>query len=204
MDAIADAVLAAAASPWIYALVLLLVVADAFLVVVPSETVVVALAALSTGGVPALWLVVLVAAIGAVIGDTLVFGLGRSVGSTRFGWMRHPRAIRSFAWARRGLDRRAAVVLMTARFIPFARIAVNITAGATRYPYPRFLLLTSIAGCIWALYNVGIGAFFGAVFDGSPVLAVIVSIVVAVAVGLAIDRVASVIRRRVKAGDAAE
>ncbi|MET4782467.1 DedA family protein [Glaciihabitans sp. UYNi722] len=196
MDQITDAVLAAAGSPWVYPVLFLLTVLDAFFVVLPSETVVVALGALALSGHgPNLFVLIAVAAVAAVIGDSLTFALGRRVGLTRFRWMRRPQAVRAFAWARRSLDRRAAVVLLTARFVPFGRIAVNLTAGATGFDYRRFLGLTAIAGLCWAAYNAVIGAVFGAWFGGNPVLAVAVSIVVAVGLGILVDRVSARIAR---------
>ena len=59
-----------ASSPWLYPLVFALVVGDAFLVVLPSETVVVALGALAGAtGTPWPAVLVPVAAVGAVTGD---------------------------------------------------------------------------------------------------------------------------------------
>lgn len=190
MDAVAQFVIDAAASPWLYPFVFLLTVSDAFLVIVPSETVVVALGALATStGEPQLWILIPVAALAAIVGDTLTYALGRRIGVTRFGWMRRPKVVAVLEWASRALDRRAASVLLTARFIPFGRIAVNLTAGATGFTYRRFLGLTAIAGVGWAIYNTLVGALFGTVFGDNPVLAVVVSVVVAIGIGLVIDLV---------------
>ena len=189
MVEIADAALQLSASPWIYAVVFLLTVLDAFLIVVPSETVVVALGALSLStGAPQLGLLIPVAAVAAMIGDSLTFWLGRAVGLERFRWMRRPRVVRLVRWAGRSLDERAAAVLLTARFVPFGRVAVNLTAGACGFRYPRFLGLTAVAGVCWASYNAVVGALFGAWFDGNPVLAVAVSVAVALALGVLVDR----------------
>ena len=60
------------ASPWLYLALFGLVVGDAFLVVLPSETVVVALGAMAAStGEPNLLIVLPVAALGAVVGDSL-------------------------------------------------------------------------------------------------------------------------------------
>jgi membrane-associated protein len=197
MDFVTEAALDAAASPWVYLVVFIITVLDAFLVVVPSETVIVALAALSaSAGSPDLAPLVVVAAAAAVIGDSLTFWAGRAVGISRFGWMRRPRVIRVLDWARVALDRRAAVALLTARFVPFGRIAVNLTAGATGFGYPRFVALTVVAGACWAVYNVLVGSLFGTWLDGNPVLAVACSVVVAVGVGLLVDRASTIVARR--------
>jgi len=176
--------------PWLYLVLFALVVADAFLVVLPSETVVVALGslALSTGS-PNIWLVLPIAALGAIIGDHLCFLIGRRIGVTRFRWMRLGRVQAAIERVRGTLHRRAASVILTARYIPFARIAVNLTAGATGFPYRRFLPLTAIAGVCWAGYNCVIGAVFGTWLSAYPIVAVVVSVAVAIALGIAIDAV---------------
>lgn len=179
-----------AAGPWLYVGVLALVVADAFTVVVPSETVVVALAALALStGTPSLWILVPVATVGAIIGDNLCYLIGRRVGTERWRWMRRPRPQAAVAYARRALEQRPASLILTARYIPFARIAVNLTAGATRFDYRRYLPLTVVAGLGWAVYNSVIGALFGAWLAANPVLAVLISVAVAITLGITIDAV---------------
>jgi membrane protein DedA with SNARE-associated domain len=167
-----------------------LVVADAFLVILPSETAVVALGslALSTGA-PNIWLVLATAAIGAIVGDNICYQIGRRVGTDRFRWMRGPRVQAAIGYARTALERRPASLILTARYIPFARIAANLTAGATGFSYRRYFPLTVIAGISWATYNCLIGAFFGAWLAEYPVLAVVISVVVAIAIGITIDTI---------------
>ena len=197
MEAIAQLVIDAAGSPWVYPIVFLLTISDAFLVIAPSEIVVVALGSLATStGQPQLGILLPVVALAAVIGDTLTYAVGRRIGITRFAWMRSPRVLPVLGWAARALDRRAASVLLTARFIPFGRIAVNLTAGATNFPYRRFLGLTAIAGVCWAIYNTVVGALFGRLLGDNPVLAVATSVVVAIAIGLLIDAITGTVRAR--------
>lgn len=188
LAAITDMVTAAIGSPWIYLLVFAIALADAFLIVVPSETVVVALGAvaLSTAQ-PSALLLIGVAALGALLGDSLTYWISRRVDITRFRWARGPRTASALDAAFTALHRRAVSVLLTARFIPFGRIVVNIAAGASRFPYPRFLLLTVILSTAWAAFNVLIGALFGQLFGGNTLLAVITSVVAAVLLGLLID-----------------
>jgi|GEM_PF-303924 len=190
---------AVASSPWLLVALFLLVVGDAFLVVLPSETLVVALGALAAStGQPSLWLVVPIAAVGAVIGDTLCVAIGRGVGTDRWAWQRRGRVARALERSHRLVLHRPAVLIFTARYIPFARIAVNLTVGAARLPWRRFLPLSALAGTAWALYNVAIGAFFGSVFADAPWLAIAVSVPVAIVVGVGIDLVVS--RRAAYAG----
>lgn len=185
-----DLLTAVAASPWALPLLFALVLGDAFLVVVPGEAAVTAFGALAVSqGEPPLWAVVGVAAGAATLGDAACYVVGRTIGLERWRWMRTPRVRTAFAWSRARLERRAALVLFTARFIPFARLAVNLTAGAARIPAPRYLAIAACAALAWAVYQSFIGAVVAALLPGGPVLAVIVSIVLAVGIGLAIDAV---------------
>jgi membrane-associated protein len=202
--AVQDWLISAADAPWLGAALFGLVVLDAFLVIVPSETAVVALGslALSTGS-PDVAVVLLAAAAGAVIGDSACYLIGRTA------TVRPPTRPRllaaAFRRAERLLDRRAAVLILTARYVPFARIAVNLTAGATRFPYRRFLPLSLVAGVGWALFNVLVGAGVGAWLGTDPLLGVAISVVIAIGLGIAVDFAAGRIaaRREVRTPDAA-
>ena len=160
---------ALAASPWLLPALFALVVGDAFLVVLPSETVVVALGALSaTTGAPALAAIIPVAAAGAVVGDGLCYLIGRRIGLDRWRWQREGRIGAALDRVRESVHRRTAVLVFTARYVPFARIAVNLAAGAGRVPLRRYLPLSFAAGVAWACYNVAIGAVVGSALRDSP------------------------------------
>ena len=179
-------------SPWLYPLVFGLVVGDAFLVVLPSETVVVGLGALAAAtGTPLLGVLIPVAALGAIVGDSLCYLIGHRIGSDRWAWQRRGRIGAALVRARRTVLSRPAVLIFTARYIPFARIAVNLSAGAAGLPYRRYLPLSAAAGLGWALYNTGIGALFGTALRAQPVLAVVISVLVAIALGVTVDLIAN-------------
>ncbi|MGW9156340.1 DedA family protein [Microbacterium sp. NPDC055665] len=176
--------------PWSLVLMSLLVVGDAFFVVVPGEIAVTALGALAvTTGTPPLWGVIVCAAAAATVGDACCYLVGRIVGTDRWRWMRAPRVQQALGWARRRLDDGTATVLFTARFVPFARLAVNLVAGASRIHPPRYLALVAVAATGWALYQAAVGALVAAVLPGGPLVAVPVSIVIALGLGVLLDRI---------------
>jgi membrane protein DedA with SNARE-associated domain len=182
------------AGPWSLVLMSLLVVGDAFLVVIPGEVAVTALGALAvTTGAPLLWAVIVCAAVAATVGDVCCYLIGRLVGTDRWRWMRAPRVQQALEWAKRRLDGGTATVLFTARFVPFARLAINLVAGASRIHPPRYLALVALAATGWAVYQAAIGAAVAAIVPGGPLVAVPVSIAVAIGVGLLID---AITRRR--------
>ena len=189
-----------ARSAWALPLLFALVLGDAFLVVIPGEAAVTALGALAVSqGEPRLAAIVLTAAAAAFAGDAACYLVGRTIGLERWRWMRTSRARVAFAWARARLQRRAALVLFTARFIPFARLAVNLTAGATLLAAPRYLAVAGLAALAWAVYQALVGALVAVIVPGGPVVAVVVSVVFAVGLGLAVD---AVLARRVREPDA--
>ncbi len=187
---------AALTGPWALVLMSALVLGDAFLVVVPGEVAVTALGALALStGTPPLWSVILCAGLAAASGDLLCYAIGRRVGLERWRWMRAARVRTALGWARQRLDSGTALVLFTARFVPFARLAVNLVAGATRIPFARYLGLVLLAALGWAIYQAAIGALVAAIVPGGPVVAIVVSVVIAVGLGSLIDLL---LRRRTR------
>ncbi|NLP84920.1 DedA family protein [Microbacterium sp. CFH 90308] len=194
-----------AASPWVYLVVLAVCVIDGFFPPIPSETVVVGAATVSVvTGQPNLLLLIGVAAVGAIIGDNIAYQLGRVLGTDRWRWMRTKRVTTAVDWARRGLDRRGALLIFTARYIPVGRIAVNMTAGATGYPLRRFLPLSIAAGITWAAYSAIFGIVAGQWLHDQPLLAIVLAIVVAAVIGAVVDAVIRRILKRSTESPAAE
>lgn len=183
-----DALLEMATGPWGLAAMALLVLGDAFLVVVPGEVAVTALgAAAAVQGAGPLCAVIAVAAAAAWCGDACCYALGRLVGTDRWAWMRTARVQTAFAWARRRLREGTATVLFTARFVPFARLAVNVVAGASGVRPGRYLCLAGIAATGWAVYQAVVGAIVAGIVPGGPVPAIVVSVAVAVGLGMLVD-----------------
>ncbi|MBF4561878.1 VTT domain-containing protein [Microbacterium sp. VKM Ac-2870] len=174
-----------------------LVVGDAFLVVIPGEAAVTTFGALAVAeGAPPLFAVIAVAAVAALTGDVGCYFLGRTVGLDRWRWMRGRRVSAAFGWARDALARRGATLMFTARFIPFARLAVNIAAGASGMRLGRYVVLAAPAATAWALYQALLGAAVAAIIPGGTVAAVVVSIALALAIGAVADALVARARRR--------
>ncbi|MCU1540282.1 MAG: DedA family protein [Arthrobacter sp.] len=200
MQAINDFILAAASQPWVLILVFACCVIDGFFPPVPSESVVVGLAAVAaTADVPAPAMLLMSAAAGAFVGDNTAYLIGRSTGTRRWAWMRGPRMQAAFHWAGRELRKRPASLILVARFVPIGRVAVNLTAGATRYPRRTFVGLTVLSAVLWASYSVAIGLFFGQWFEDNHLLGVIVAVVCAVLLGIGIDMAISRLRGKLPA-----
>ncbi|MCI1020491.1 VTT domain-containing protein [Microbacterium sp. C5A9] len=198
MDVINELILQTVASPWLFAVLLAVTIVDGFFPPVPSETVLVAAAAVlaSAGDVWALLPLGLIAAIGATIGDNIAFALGRRLGTTRWAWMRRPGVARAFAHAESALAHRSAALILGARYIPVGRVAVNMSAGALGFPWRRFLPLSVLAGISWSALSLAIGLLAGSWITDQPVISAGIGVAIALVVGVAIDRITAVRRRR--------
>ncbi|WP_026553781.1 DedA family protein [Arthrobacter sp. 35W] len=175
---------------WVVPMVTLFCLIDGFFLFLPSETAIVALSSVSARiGEPNIWLLLLGGAVGAIIGDNIAYFMGRKLGTTRFRWMRRPRAAKAFDWAKMELNKRGAILIFTARYIPVGRIAVNFTAGATRYRWRRFFVLDFIAAFTWAGYGVAIGTLSGSFpfLHDNPLIGIGIAIVFAIIMGFVVD-----------------
>jgi len=187
-----DWVLALAGSPWIYLAMYAFATIDGFFPPVPSESVVITLAALSMStGEPELAPLILVAAAGAFTGDQIAYQIGTKVRIRELRWLRGPKAQRSLDWAENALAQRGASFIIAARYIPIGRVAVNMTAGALGFPRRRFVGLTGIAAVMWAVYSAAIGIGAGAWLGHHPLLAILVGVVFGIVIGFVVDWVLS-------------
>lgn len=197
MDILNELIMQAIASPWLYLVLFAVTIIDGFFPPVPSETVLVAAAAVTAStGEGNLLLLGAVAAVGAAIGDNIAYLIGRGLGTTRFAWMRRPRVATAFHHAQRALDRRSATLILGARYIPVGRVAVNMSAGALGFSWRRFLPLSLIAGVSWSVFSLAVGLLAGAWIKDQPLLSAGLGIVIALVIGLVIDRIAAARRRR--------
>ena len=183
-------ILALAGSGWVYLGVMAFAAIDGVFPPVPSESVVIALAALTmTNGSPNLWLLAPAAAVGAFVGDQVAYLIGSRVDVHRLRLFRGAQGAKALAWAERALVERGSSFILAARYIPIGRVAVNMTAGALGYPRRRFMMLSALACVTWAGYGIAIGVGAGAWLHDHPVVAVVAGVGVGAVVGLLIDLV---------------
>jgi membrane-associated protein len=152
---------------WAYALIFVLTAGEtsAFIgLVLPSETVVLFAAALSSRGVLNPFLLALAVIAGGIVGDSTGYWVGRLFGK-RLDTPREGRRCRPGGRVDRAagyLRRRGGPAVFTGRFIGFVRSFVPFTAGAARMPYRSFLGYSAAASLTWGPLNVAAGYFLGA------------------------------------------
>lgn len=183
------------ASPWVYLAIFVVCAVDAFLPAAPSETVVIAAAAVAAGARSIVW-VVLLAAAGAFAGDHISYTIGRALSGRAISRLlsgERGRAAR--ARAEQALRVRGGIIIIAARFFPGGRTATTITAGALRYPLTRFTPFDALAASCWAVYAGLIGYFAGGIFGGNNLLAVAAGIGISLGLGIVAEIIRFLARR---------
>lgn len=157
--------LAGLASPWGYLLVAALagLEGSAFIgLVIPGETAMLLGGVLAFTGRADVMVMMVCAALGAIVGDSVGYELGRRFG----GPLRRSRLARRIGrqrWdrAEEYVRRRGGRAVFLGRFIGVLRAMVPFVAGASRMPYRTFLPYNALGAVIWAPGFVCLGYLAG-------------------------------------------
>ena len=151
----------------IYLLVALVVMADALLPLVPSETLLASAGALVAAGELAWAPLLFAGAAGALSGRALLYGLGRwSGGRVRQRLRRLTRGGRRLDSAVADIDRRP-WVLVAADFVPWGRTVAMYSAGAGRMRPDRFLIAAGLGAMLWSATFVTVGKLAGEALEST-------------------------------------
>lgn len=138
----------------------------------PGETTLLAASYLAATGHLSLPLVIGSAALGAVVGDSLGYAIGRKGGrrflERRGKWLGV--TPEKLAKADRYFVRHGAKTVFFGRFVAFLRILAGPLAGASKMPYRRFLAANVAGAVTWATTMGTLAYYFG-----KPVAAILSS-----------------------------
>ena len=136
----------------------------------PGEVVLVSATLMATRPeltISAIW-VATAALVGAVVGDSIGFAIGRryGIGLLQAAGRRFPKHFgpAHLALAERAFERWGVVTLIVGRFIAILRILAGPLAGALKMPYRTFMPANLVGGVLWtvgttaAVYALGIAA----------------------------------------------
>ncbi len=187
-----DSILSLTSSVWIYPSVWAVAVIDGIFPPIPSESIVIAAATTwQQTGRPTIAFIWLSAAVGAWCGDQIAYTVGKAIPVRRVPGMRSPRGLATLDWAERALEHRGTAFIIAARFIPVGRVAVNLTAGALRFPRRRFMGVDAFGATIWATYSIALGAFAGSLWKNSLLLSIAIGVVGGIILGYLVDLILS-------------
>jgi len=192
LNSLQDAILSLVESVWIYPAVWAVTVIDGIFPPIPSESVVIAAATTwSQTGHPTIAFIWLAAALGAWCGDQIAYAIGMTIPVRKVPGMRGPRGHATLDWAEHALEHRGTSFIIAARFIPVGRVAVNLTAGALRFPRRRFMAVDSIGASIWATYSIILGTIAGSVLKDNLLISIAIGVVGGIILGYLVDLVLS-------------
>ena len=151
---------------WAYGLVFLVAMLEsaAFVgLIIPGETLTIFAGVLASAGVLRLPETIVAAALGAAVGDSMGYEMGRKLGRP---WlMRHGERIGLHGGRLVQVDalfaHHGGKAVVVARFIGFLRALAPFIAGASRMPYPRFMLFNVLGAWLWAATFVTLGYVLG-------------------------------------------
>ena len=176
-----------------YVVATLLIIGDAICPVFPGETTLNAAATLAAQGQLDIGLVILAGAIGAIVGDSLLFWIARRGARHVRPQLERAKADERVAAAFAILDSSAPLLIIAGRYVPGLRFVVNVTMGLSEIPYRRFLPWSVLSGILWATYTSLLAYWIGTALQGFPLASFVISSLVTT---LAVAAVFLVVRRR--------
>ncbi|WBL19243.1 DedA family protein [Citricoccus sp. NR2] len=182
---------------WFHLITLVFVVVDGLVPMVPGEVLVLTSGVLARQEELSLWVSLLTAWVGIMLGDLVVYALFRSLG---------PQLLLGRRWGarvQRGVQRTldkagpapGFALLLALRFVSGGRTAAMAAAGMVRMPWRTWLLLSTTGSAVWTVYMVGLGLLTGS----AQRLPLWISVLVGIAVGLGVGSLAGALlwwRRR--------
>lgn len=161
-------------SPWIYLVIIALVLCDVYLPVLPSGTTLILATVYAHTGHTSEIILLMIAAGASTLGDHLAFRAARAGGPRlRRLVARAPRLARADERFRAMVRNRTGRAVVFARFVPAGRCLVTVTAGSDPdLPLRRFQPWSAVAAMAWAGYTVGLGYLNALLFHTTWVSAV--------------------------------
>lgn len=191
---VCDAVLR---SSWLLPILVVMIAVDAPFPVLPSETILMSAATTAFGGgdVGMVFGLFIAALAGSVLGDSVVFWLGRC--SHKLLSRTVDTEYEISAWVRRHMLRRPGIALVGARFVPGGRLVSTAAAGRFGLPVRLFLPWSIASSAAWSAYMLLIGLALGPVTGGDPVLSLVAGVAMALATAVGFAVVSKLRRSRV-------
>lgn len=181
---------------WSYPLILLFCMFDAVIPALPSETAMITGGIIAADGSMSLVGIIVMAAVGAFLGDNLAYWIGRSAEDWARRWItRGERGRRGLRWAQDAVQRYGGSLIIAGRFIPGGRTATMIASGVLRFPYRQFLVFDAVGAVLWATMNTLIGYVGGRAFSENTWAAFALSFGIAILVAGAVEGARRLTRR---------
>ncbi len=159
----------------VYGLLFVIIFSETGLVVapfLPGDSLLFAAGALAATGALDIWLVLLLLAAAAILGNIVNYSIGRAIGPRLFsgdgstGRLQRLMNRQYLDRAHAFFEKHGGKAIVLTRFVPIIRTFVPFVAGAGAMRYPTFLAYNVAGGALW----VGICAGGGYAFGNVPVI----------------------------------
>ena len=154
---------------------------DAVIPIFPSESLLTTASTAASGddSTLTLWLIVFAGGLGALVGDSLLYWLSRTVGRGVFSRpLEKAQKSEKATAALSVLGDTAPLLIIVGRFVPGVRFVVNASMGIARYPYRKFLLFSTIGSFTWSAYTCIFSYLISEALSGYPVLSIATSVLI--------------------------
>ncbi len=171
-----------------YIAVLLIVAGDGIFPVLPGETAIIATAVVAAKGDLKLYWIILAGTVGAMIGDSVAYFIGRAGGGPIRRLLVRMAGEERITAAEGMIARQGSALVFVGRFLPGLRIALNMSCGAGHMAYKRFATFDALGALAWSSQAAIIGYLGGKAFEDRPWIGLLIAFGVATAIGLVIAR----------------
>jgi membrane-associated protein len=158
-----------------YLSVFALIALDAVIPIFPGETTLNAAATVAANGKLDLGPIIVMGALGAIVGDSTLFWLARRFSHRIDGQVTRAKANKRVGQAFDLMDSSAAVLIIGGRYLPGMRFVVNATMGLSDIAYRRFLLWSVVSGALWSTYTCVLAYQIGVALGDYPLASFIIS-----------------------------
>jgi len=165
-----------------YSAVFLLIAGDAIIPIFPGETTLNAASTLAAQDALSLPLVIVAGALGAIVGDSILFWIARRNANRIRPQLERAQSNPRVAAALEFMGDNAKVLLTLGRYVPGLRFVVNTTMGLSERPYREFLPWSVLGGVLWSSYTCLLAYWIGSTLDDYPLGSVVISGVVTTAI----------------------
>ncbi|WP_233515275.1 DedA family protein [Marinitenerispora sediminis] len=178
---------------------------ETFFPPMPSEAVLPGAGFLAYEGQMNVWLAILAATLGALVGAWGFYAIGALLGRERTKWLVEKMPlmeVEDFYKAERFFERWGGIAVLVGRCVPLVRSFISVPAGIERMPIWKFSVYTFVGSAVWNSLWIGLGFAFGPAIkpvleEWSGVISNAVLVVIALLfVWFVIVRVRKLLRRR--------
>jgi membrane-associated protein len=158
-----------------YAAVFVLVALDAVIPIFPGETTLNAASTAAAQGTLDLLPVIVMGAVGAVVGDSALFWIARRSARRVAPTLDRAKANNQVRQALAIMSSSAPALIVGGRYVPGMRFVVNATMGLSDMAYGRFLRWSVLSGILWSTYTCALAYWIGRALGEFPLASIVIS-----------------------------